>query len=412
MGHVTHHETLTEPAWDVAHGTAHMTPHLVGVVTLPLHQATGRVLAHDLRSATALPRDTTSAMDGYAVGDSSGPWRLVDAPALAGHVGARELEPGEAVVIATGGVVPHGTFGVVRREYAQVTSVDGGEFISSVSDNEPWDGSHVRPAGAEASLDEVIVHAGQVLTPPRVGLAAMAGVDTVRVRRSVTVDLIVLGDEVTHRGVPGAGQVRDAFAPQFPAYLQLLGVDVTQVMFVPDTLDATVRALRDSDADVIITTGGTAAGPRDHLHRGLEAVGAELVIDSIAMRPGHPNLLARRDGQYIVGLPGNPLSATLGGMLTLVRPLVYGLLGRPAPVLGQVVTADAVVAPARDSRLVPFSVSWVAGRVVAQETGWLGSGMLRGFACADGVMVIPPGGVGAGCVVPSLALPWGSGVSS
>lgn len=406
MGTVTNTQTLIEPHWTDAHRAAHNIAQPVSTVTISVAHATGEALAHPIRSHTNLPRDNTSAMDGWAVAHPQGPWRIIDQPALAGHVSQVELGAGEAVLIATGGVVPSGTFGVVRREFARVVDRDGAQWVEALDAREPFDQSHVRPAGAEAQLGETLVDAGVRLSPAHVGLAAMAGVDTVVVRRPVSVDILILGDEVIHFGVPGVGEVRDAFAPQFPAYARALGLQVGNVRCVPDTLEATVAAISGSEADVVITTGGTAAGPRDHVHTALAQVGAELVVDSIAMRPGHPNLLARRGEQFIVGLPGNPLSASLGGMLTLVRPLVCGLLGLPLPVLGEVVALADVHAPACDTRLVPCSLAWVDARRVGREMQWLGSGMMRGLAGADGVMVVPPGGVKAGSVVPLLDFPW------
>ncbi|MGC5413117.1 molybdopterin-binding protein, partial [Streptomyces sp. DT225] len=82
--------------------------------------------------------------------------------------------------------------------------------------------------------------------------------------------------------------------------------------------EALWKALTGSEADLIITTGGTAAGPVDHVHRVLDRVGAELLVDGVAVRPGHPMLLARlsSDGPWLVGLPGNPLAA-VSGLLTL-----------------------------------------------------------------------------------------------
>ncbi|XBH22771.1 molybdopterin molybdotransferase MoeA [Jonesiaceae bacterium BS-20] len=399
---------LIEPQWAHAHHAAFLSALPVSEEQIGLDQAVGRVLAHPVTSLTDLPRDVTSAMDGYAVSTPSGPWPIVGS-SLAGHPMSGALEPGTCAVIATGAVVPDGTFGVVRHEFTDVSETDSRSLVTLNSDNrgEPFANSHVRPAGAEALAGETLIAAGTLLTPAHVGLAAVSGNDIVSVRRPVTAAILIMGDEVSHTGLPQVGQIRDAFAPQFPQYASMLGLTVVETRFIADTLESAVDAIASADVDVVITTGGTAAGPADFLHRALAQLHGQLIIDMIAMRPGHPNLLARLgENKFLVGLPGNPLSASLGGMLTLTRPLVRGLLGRPNIALGTVRTSQDVSAPAADSRLVPYTLSQTDQGPVATENKWLNSAMLRGFATAHGVMVVPPGGAVAGQEVVDLPLAW------
>jgi molybdopterin molybdotransferase len=196
--------------------------------------------------------------------------------------------------------------------------------------------------------------------------------------------------------------VRDSLGPQIPAWLQRLGVDVVSVVHVEDTLAAHVAALElRRDVDVVVTTGGTAAGPVDHLHGALEATGGEPLVDSVAVRPGHPMLMGRwgRD-QWLLGLPGNPQSAVIA-LLTLGAPLIDALNGVSSQPLGHVRLSEDVSAPPTETRLV------LAQRAdgTATPTAYLGSAMLRGLAAADGLMVIPPGGASGGDVVRWLDLP-------
>jgi molybdopterin molybdotransferase len=166
---------------------------------------------------------------------------------------------------------------------------------------------------------------------------------------------------------------------------------------VPDDAGELSRALGDSGGHVVVTTGGTAAGPVDHLHAVLARGGARLVVDGVAVRPGHPMLLARlADGRPLVGLPGNPLAA-VSGLLTLLGPLLAAATGLAVP--GRHVRlARPVTGHPHDSRLVP----------VREGTPALHAGpaMLRGLAEADGLAVIPPGGAGADELVELLPLPW------
>ncbi|MGH3343494.1 MAG: molybdopterin-binding protein, partial [Carbonactinosporaceae bacterium] len=183
-----------------------------------------------------------------------------------------------------------------------------------------------------------------------------------------------------------------------PSWLRALGAGVDRLVHVRDTAEALRAEVESSAADLIVTTGGTARGPVDHVHAVLDDLGATYVVDGVAVRPGHPQLLARRiDGRLIVGLPGNPLAA-VSGVLTLVMPAVQRLRGeRPAVPATTPLTEEATGHPS-DTRLVP-----VLG---GTPLHYAGPAMLRGLAAADGMAVIPPGGAGKGDLVEVLALPW------
>ena len=184
---------------------------------------------------------------------------------------------------------------MVRHEFTDVQETESRSLVTLNEQNtgEPFANSHVRPAGAEATNGEELIAAGTLLSPAHVGLAAVSGNDTLWVRRAVTAVILIMGDEVSHLGLPQVGQIRDAFAPQFPSYAEMLGLTVVETRFIADTLASAVDAIACADVDVVITTGGTAAGPADFLHRALDQLNGHLIIDMIAMRPGHPNLLAK-----------------------------------------------------------------------------------------------------------------------
>jgi molybdopterin molybdotransferase len=262
----------------------------------------------------------------------------------------------------------------------------------------------VRPAGEEARRAELVLAAGTRLNPAQVAVAAVCGHDTVPVLARPTVSLILTGDEVVESGIPAAGRVRDSFGPQLPAFVRMLGGNVVSRHRLADNLDLLVKTVSDGagPADLVITTGGTGHSRADHLHPALARLGATLLIDGVAMRPGGPSLVARLvDGRMLVGLPGNPLAAMMG-MLTLVQPLLAGLSGAAEPSLERVVVAEDLRGTPGRSRLSPYRL--VGGAAV--PTGRSGSGMLRGLAEADGVLICPSDGVAAGAETDSLALPW------
>jgi molybdopterin molybdotransferase len=369
-------------------------------VDLPVAECDRMVLAQDLPALCALPSFDTSAMDGWAV-SGRGPWSVVGT-SLAGRPVPGPLVADQAVVIATGGVVPPGADAVVRSEEGLVVVRDGTDVLIAAT---PDGATHVRPAGEECRAGEILAVAGTALTPATLGLAAAAGHDTLRVVPRPRAAVVLFGDELATSGVPGPGKVRDSLGPQVPAWLVRLGVEVVAVELAEDTLAAHVEALRRAaqQADVVLTTGGTAAGPVDHLHAAITDCDGQVLVDSVAVRPGHPMLAGTLvDGSaWIVGLPGNPQSAIVT-LLSLAAPIVAGLAGLPAvPELPVVTCAEPVKAPAHEDRLV-------LGRLIEgafHPGAHLGSGMLRGLAGAAGFAVLPPGGVAAGAQVRWLALP-------
>jgi molybdopterin molybdotransferase len=358
------------------------------------------VLAEDLVALCDLPSFDTSAMDGWAV-CGAGPWTVVG-QSLAGRAVPGPLAPGQAVVIATGGVVPPGAGAVIRSEDGEVRLKGGAEILTAPDPDGP---AHVRPAGEECVDGEVLAPAGTLLDPALIGLAAASGHDDLLVVPAPQVALVLFGDELATTGVPAPGLVRDSLGPQVPAWVARMGADVVLIERCEDTLAAHVEAIRRAAAaaDVVLTTGGTAAGPVDHLHAAIAQCEGQVVIDSVAVRPGHPMLAATLDRgrAWLVGLPGNPQSAIVT-LMTLGAPILAGLAGRPAlPELPVVTCTEAVGAPAHEDRLV-------LGRLVEGEFvpgSHLGSGMLRGLAAASGFGILPPGGVVAGEPVRWLPLP-------
>ncbi|MFE6744557.1 molybdopterin molybdotransferase MoeA [Kitasatospora purpeofusca] len=362
---------------------------------VPLAEALGRTLAEPLTALTDLPAFDTSAMDGWAVA-GPGPWR-VSGRLLAGRPADGPLADGAAVEIATGAQLPPGATAVLRREHGQ----PAGSLLRERVPGALTTGQDVRPRGQECRRGERLLPAGTVIGPAVLGLAAAGGHDLLAVHRRPVVELLVLGDELLGSGLPRPGLVRDALGPLLPPWLRAAGAETGEPRAVRDDFGLLRDALRHSTADVVVTTGGTAAGPVDFLHRALAEVGARLLVDGVAVRPGHPMLLAELPGgRHLVGLPGNPLAA-VAGAVTLALPLLHALAGRGP---GEPVRAVAVAAlPGHpvDTRLLP--VRRTTHGVV--QLPYDGPAMLRGIALAEALAVVPPGGAAAGAAVELLEAP-------
>lgn len=283
---------------------------------------------------------------------------------------------------------------------------------SSARADEPRRGEHIRPAGEEAAAGEVTITRGTLLNPAHIALAAVCGHDTLPVLRAPRVSLLLTGDEVIEYGLPESGQVRDTFGPQLPQLVAMLGGRMDVVRRLSDRYEDVLAALSTdatdetsiamSSGDVLITTGGTGRSEADHLRQALEDMDAEMLINGIAMRPGHPTMLARLpDGRLLVALPGNPLAAMMA-VFTVLSPLLDGLRGAPlSPERHVLVGVDIEPLPGR-TRLVPCRIE--NGR--ALPSPYFRSGMLRGIADADAVMVIPEAGCTKDEAITALPLPW------
>lgn len=392
---------LVHPRWPSARSAAHGAAGPLPAVEMPLSMAAGHVLAADVVARAPMPTADSSAMDGWAVRGAP-PWRVVGS-VLAGHPLGPPLAPGTAMSVATGAALPPDTEAVVRSERGLLNS--SGLLRTLAGSPRPGPGADMRPRGEEAAPGDVLLAAGLPLTPPGIGLAAAGGNDTVRVHRSPEVSLLVLGDELTTSGVPGPGRVRDALGPQLPLWMAALHSGPVRLRYVSDTfeslLDRVTAELR--TADVIVTTGGSARGPVDHVRACVERVGGRLLIDGVAVRPGHPMMLAELPGhRWWVALPGNPLAAC-AAVLTLLQPLLAALHGSPLPRLRRVPLAVDVPSFSDDHRLLPYRLA-DDGR--ASPRAHSGAAMLRGLATSPGLLVIPPGGVGAGRIVDVLSMPW------
>jgi molybdopterin molybdotransferase len=364
---------------------------------VPLADADGRTLARPLTALTDLPAFPTSSVDGWAV-RGPGPWRVLG-QVLAGTSPAALTGDGTCVEIATGAMVPDGTTTIVRVEDSTVH--DG------VVNGRPRSAKEWREPGEEAARGEELLPVGTPITPAVLGLAAACGHDLLEVHDAVSAAVLIFGDELLTAGPPVAGRIRDALGPALPAWLRRLGAgDVTSAGPVQDTLDAHVNAIaaaRDSGARLICTTGGTMHGPVDHLHPALAELDAEYVVNTVAVRPGFPMLLARLPGgQLVAGLPGNPQSAIVA-LASLVIPALAGLTGRPFPALARALLAEDI--PGRDDYTHLALVRSDADGAL-RPMRHAGSAMLRGLARSIGFAVIGPGTAGrAGTTAEVVRLP-------
>ncbi len=273
-----------------------------------LTDAVGRVLAAPIVSTVTVPPLDNSAMDGYALRSED-----VSAPGVhlavtqripAGRTG-QAMQPGTAVRIFTGAPVPEGADAVVMQEHC--TSDVDAVIVNRV----PRPGENIRRRGEDIAEGDEVLPAGMLLTSQAIGLAAATGTAQLTVRRRLSVAVLSTGDELATPGQPlNAGQIYNSNKPLLLTMLRQMGCEVEDLGDVPDTLDATRKALRKAGAlhDLVITSGGVSVGEEDHVRQAVEAEG-EIALWKVALKPGKPLAFGRVGAADFIGLPGNPVSA-------------------------------------------------------------------------------------------------------
>ncbi len=308
----------------LARVTAGLEP--TGTETVPLEEASGRVLAADVAAQLTQPPFDASSMDGYAVRAADVaqvPATLtVIGQAAAGHAFDGSVGPGQAVRIFTGAPVPSGADAVVIQE-------DTSRSGDQVTVKEPAkSGEWIRPKGFDFAQGDVLLSAGRRLGARDLALAAAMNVPALPVRRRPRVAILATGDELV---MPGATPAPDQIISSIPYALAPLilaaGGQPERLGIARDTLDDLAQHIaRAREADILLTIGGASVGDHDLVQSALKAEGLALDFWQVAMRPGKPLMYGRLGRQRVLGVPGNPVSAILCSRIFLV-PMLRRLLG-------------------------------------------------------------------------------------
>lgn len=310
--------------------------------TVPLADADGRTLAQDVLAIRDQPPFDASAMDGWAVrradvGEATSLRIVGESAAGRGH--SDTLGPGEAVRIFTGAPVPQGADLVIIQEEA----VREGDRVRL---GPAGASSNLRPRGGDFRQGATLLSAGTRLDPWRLSLAAAAGRATLAVARRPRVAVLATGEELAAPGgAAGPFQIYESGSAGLLPMLTRWGADPVRLAPTGDDEAAIAAAVRDIEADVIVTVGGASVGDYDLVKPALAALGLEQDVESVNVRPGKPTWFGRLgDGRLVLGLPGNPASAFVCAELFL-RPLVLALQGAAAPYrLGSAPLAQALAA--------------------------------------------------------------------
>ena len=354
---------------------------------IDISQATGRVLAVDLKADRNVPPFDRSAMDGYAV-IAEDTFEAQDTEILltlcgvihAGEVAETAVTQGNCLQIATGSPMPEGADAVVMVEYTE-------ERENRILITRPvFPGANISKAGEDIKIDEVVLSKGSLLTPARIGTIAALGKTKVEVYSKPRIAVIPTGKEVVPPGESlKPGHIYDVNSFTLESILNSNGVEVTRLPVVTDEIDALRQSIESClTYDMIVLSGGSSVGEKDLLAGILEEMG-EVLFHGVQIKPGKPTLFGVVKDTPMVGMPGYPTSCLSNAYIFLI-PAVRKMARLPTltePTVSAKLGKRIVSSSGRKQFLTVRIEDGVAHPVYKH------SGAITSMAKADGYIILP-----------------------
>lgn len=371
--------------------------HPLGVETIPLEQAYGRVLAEPIIAKHDVPSFDRSPYDGFAVRSedtigASGANRIsfkVIGEIGAGHVADRGIGQGEAYRIMTGAQIPENADAVVMLEQ----TVEGENGFTIRKPFSP--GENFSFKGEDAQKGEVLIEAGTLVHPGTIALLATFGYAEVEVARRPIAGILSTGTElldVADELVPG--KIRNSNGPMIVAQLTRMGIPCKSYGMQADQLDACTAIVEKAiaETDFLITTGGVSVGDYDYLPAIYERLGAKVLFNKVAMRPGSVTTVAVLGEKLLFGLSGNP-SACFTGFELFTRPAVLNIMGGTAPYMPHMkaVLGEDFTKPNPFTRFIRAVWEMTPEGIIARPAGFNKSNAVSSIARGNCLLVLPSG---------------------
>lgn len=367
-------------------------------VSVSIEQAVGRVLAEDVRSISDVPGFDRSTVDGLAVHASDTFGSSDSMPAMLQAVGTVlmgkapdvRINPGECAMVPTGGALPAGADAMVMIEYVE----ELGDRLRLVH-RPSSPGDHLILRGEDFKAGQVVLPAGRVIRTADIGTLAALGASRIMVHEKPKVAIISTGDELVPVGQRLApGQIHDVNSPALAALVRQAGGDPVLYGIIADQPDLLDRSLKRAciECDLVLISGGSSVGEKDHLLAAMEAQGGPgILFHGIAVKPGKPTLAGVAGDRVMLGLPGHPLAAWFMARW-LALPLIYALQGATMPELDTVSANVSCRIPSNAGResLIPVRLIQDPGN----RSAWLAepvftkSGLITVLSQSDGCIRI------------------------
>ncbi|MBP6120996.1 MULTISPECIES: molybdopterin molybdotransferase MoeA [Providencia] len=366
------------------------TPVITQTEIIPLTDSAKRIIATDLISPINVPPFDNSAMDGYGLRfddwDGTTPMPIVG-KSFAGNPMQGPLEKGGCVRIMTGAPIPQGVDTVVMQESTEQTE-------QGILFTQPFKkGSNIRKVGEDIVQGKPVFPAGTLLSTAQLPLIASLGISDVTVYRRLKVAVFSTGDELQAVGKPLAdGQIYDTNRFAVRLMLEKLNCQVLDLGVIPDSPEKLKQTFieANSQADLVISSGGVSVGEADYTKQILDDLG-QIGFWKLAIKPGKPFAFGKLSSAWFCGLPGNPVSAALT-FYQLVQPLIARLSGHSqwkAPIRFKVpVTTPLKKSPGRLDFQRGILTSNEQGQLQVETTGHQGSHIFSSFSQANCFIVL------------------------
>ena len=359
------------------------------VETIMLSEANGRVLARDVVADSDVPPFSRAGMDGYAVraedtrgASRSAPRMLTKVGTLyTGHVSPLQVGEGECIEISTGAPIPSGADAVVMVEE---TDSDATDVVRIFVQAQPQ--QNVGRQGADIQMGQLVVAAGELVNPSRIGALAAVGRVWVEVYDRPRVAILSTGNEVVDPGQPlQPGQIYDINRFTVAAVVADNGGIPIVYPPAPDTLDALIEALDHLvDHDIVVFSGGSSVGERDLIRDAVAAKG-KMLFHGVAVKPGKPTGLGIVNGKPVFALPGYPTSCLSNAHMLLV-PMLRRIARLGPKITKTLVMPLAARVPSAVGRHQFYTVRIEKGTAVP---AFKASGDITSMSRADGYIEIP-----------------------
>lgn len=371
--------------------------HPTGIEQVSLDKAYGRILAKPIIAKHDVPPFDRSPYDGFAVraqdtvgasGDNRIPFKVIGEIG-AGHLAHRGLNEGEAYRVMTGALLPDNADAVVMLEQ----TVEEKDAFTLRKSFKP--GENLSIKGEDAKEGDVLIEAGALIHPGTVALLATFGYAQVEVAKRPVAGILSTGTEllrVDEELVPG--KIRDSNGPMIMAQLDRMGIEYKSYGMLEDNLDACTDMVQRAlvETDVLITTGGVSVGDFDYLPAIYERLGAKVLFNKVAMRPGSVTTVAVLGDKLLFGLSGNP-SACFTGFELFTRPAILQMMGATHPYLPRMkaVLGEDFTKPNPFIRFVRAVWEMTADGPVATPAGFNHSSAISSIARGNCIIALPSG---------------------
>ncbi|PHR94694.1 MAG: molybdopterin molybdenumtransferase MoeA [Leeuwenhoekiella sp.] len=354
------------------------------VIEVELEEAFGHYLAEDLNAPISLPSFRQSAMDGYAIIHSESKTLKITGQVQAGDVQVPALNPGEAIRIFTGAPVPELADTVIIQEH---TTREGDNLILNQI---PPKNANVRPVGEQLKAGDLALTKGHRINEASTGFLAGLGFTSVKVYKKPRVALLTTGNELQQRGAPlKPNHIYESNGIMLEMALKRIGISQIEKIKVPDTLEATVKAVKKAleQADVLLISGGISVGDYDFVQEALSENGVQEHFYKVNQKPGKPLWYGTQADQSVFGLPGNPASS-LTCFYVYVLPHLRLRMGSEKPFLEEreAILQQDLLNP-HDKTL--FLKAGVDQNGIMPFTGQASS-MLNTYAVSNALLIIEP----------------------